>query len=217
MKIGNRTTGEDEESGMARTAEQRISYPFSRPLSVAEIPPEGMKMAIRADQKECAALAEANNLAEVLSLEADFTIEREASERFKVSGTLCAEVRQTCVLSLEEFNARIEAPIEVRFAPPIETPSQVRRERDSRAATRRKGEEEQETHQIVGLDEEAPDPLVGGMIDLGAVAAEFLTLSLDPYPRKPGASFTGLEPRDVNVSISPFAKLGGTLKKGGAG
>ena len=34
-----------------------------------------------------------------------------------------------------------------------------------------------------------PDPIIGGKIDLGALASEFLALGLDPYPRKPGAKF----------------------------
>ncbi len=34
-----------------------------------------------------------------------------------------------------------------------------------------------------------PEPLVGGTIDLGALAIEFLIVGLDPYPRKPGAVF----------------------------
>ena len=34
-----------------------------------------------------------------------------------------------------------------------------------------------------------PEPLIGGVVDLGALATEFLILGLDPYPRKPGAVF----------------------------
>ncbi len=34
-----------------------------------------------------------------------------------------------------------------------------------------------------------PEPIVNGFIDLGQLAAEFLVLGLDPYPRKPGAEF----------------------------
>ena len=37
------------------------------------------------------------------------------------------------------------------------------------------------------LDE--AEPLIGGSVDLGALATEFLILGLDPYPRKPGAVF----------------------------
>ena len=35
-------------------------------------------------------------------------------------------------------------------------------------------------------DEDEPDPIIDGKIDLGALAAEFFALGLDPYPRKPG-------------------------------
>ena len=35
-----------------------------------------------------------------------------------------------------------------------------------------------------------PDEIMDGQIDLGALAAEFLVLGLDPYPRKPGADFS---------------------------
>ena len=34
--------------------------------------------------------------------------------------------------------------------------------------------------------DDSPEPLVGGAVDLGAVATEFLVLGIDPYPRKPG-------------------------------
>ena len=39
------------------------------------------------------------------------------------------------------------------------------------------------------MAEDPPEPIVNGAIDLGALAAEFLMLGLDPYPRKPGAVF----------------------------
>ena len=54
-------------------------------------------------------------------------------------------------------------------------------------------------------DEDEPDPIIDGKIDLGALAAEFFALGLDPYPRKPGATFeesTESEPAD-----SPFSAL----------
>ena len=55
-------------------------------------------------------------------------------------------------------------------------------------------------------DEDEPDPVIDGKIDLGALAAEFFALGLDPYPRKPGVAFdeeeTNPEPTD-----SPFAAL----------
>ena len=43
----------------------------------------------------------------------------------------------------------------------------------------------------ISMDSDPPEPVEDGHIDLGAVAAEFLALGLDPYPRKPGIAFSG--------------------------
>jgi hypothetical protein len=55
------------------------------------------------------------------------------------------------------------------------------------------------------VDPDEPDEIVDGRIDLGALASEFLTLALDPYPRKPGAAFE--PPVDPDDDGSPFSGL----------
>ena len=55
------------------------------------------------------------------------------------------------------------------------------------------------------LDPDEPDEIVDGGIDLGALAAEFLTLALDPYPRKPGSAFA--PPVAPGDDGTPFARL----------
>ena len=45
----------------------------------------------------------------------------------------------------------------------------------------------EETQTFSLADEDEPDPIIDGKIDLGALTAEFFALGLDPYPRKPGA------------------------------
>jgi hypothetical protein len=59
-----------------------------------------------------------------------------------------------------------------------------------------------------------PEVLVGGGIGLGAIATEFLILGLDPYPRKPDATFQGSPVGDD--AAHPFAPLA-ALKKGQGG
>ncbi len=49
-----------------------------------------------------------------------------------------------------------------------------------------------------------PEPLIGGVVDLGALATEFLILGLDPYPRKPGAVFE--PPPDHKPEESPVRR-----------
>jgi hypothetical protein len=47
--------------------------------------------------------------------------------------------------------------------------------------------------------------LADGTADLGTIAAEFLLLGIDPYPRKPGAKFAPLAAE--GVATTPFAAL----------
>ena len=63
----------------------------------------------------------------------------------------------------------------------------------------------------VALEEDdPPEPLEGGKIDMGEAAAEHLALVLDPFPRVPGAVFETAEEgkRDEDEAVSsPFAAL----------
>jgi hypothetical protein len=56
--------------------------------------------------------------------------------------------------------------------------------------------------------------MVDGVVDLGAIATEFLILGIDPYPRKPGAVFE--PPQSGDGEASPFAALA-ALKKNDRG
>jgi hypothetical protein len=65
------------------------------------------------------------------------------------------------------------------------------------------------------LDAREPaDSLSDGTVDLGAVATEFFLLGIDPYPRKPGASFEFASAGDPESH--PFAALS-ALKIGKGG
>jgi uncharacterized metal-binding protein YceD (DUF177 family) len=104
-----------------------------------------------------------------------------------VEGVLRGSVTQTCVVTLEEFDNPVEETISLRFAPP-ET---IDGDPDGLIE--------------VG-DDDPPDPLVNGAVDLAAVVGEFLTLAVDPYPRKPGAVFES--PAEPSAGKeSPFAAL----------
>ena len=104
--------------------------------------------------------------------------------RYNVAGHLHARVTQSCVVSLEPFETIVDAEIDVDFA-----------EAGSPAA---------EAHGA----EDPPDLIADGKIDLGALAAEFLILNLDVYPRKPGVAFDAADVcREPKDEISPFAVL----------
>lgn len=168
--------------------------PLSRRLALSDAPPEGLDVDISATPAECAALASHNALPAVHWLRATLRALRWRGDGLKIDGELRASVRQACVATLEEFDSEIVEPIHMRFAPPPEETPRSRRRHE-------------ETAEIT-LDEDPPDPLIGGAVDLGAVVSEHFTLALDPYPRKPGAHFAEPETGEGAGVVSPFAALG---------
>jgi uncharacterized metal-binding protein YceD (DUF177 family) len=162
--------------------------PFSRPVKVETLPHDGLDQRVEADAAERAELAKRFGLVDLAELVGDFHIERLGREA-RVTGEVDALVTQTCVVTLEPFDERVTEEVDVRFAPPA----------DGRKMPAAKKEE------TVNLDDDEPDPIVDGKIDLGALAAEFLALGLDPYPRKPGVEFEA--PVAEEDDDSPFAPL----------
>lgn len=171
---------------------------FSRPVRVEAIPREGLETRVEADAAERAALADFNGLPAIAAFAATFSLKHGAGGAIILHGALDAEVTQTCVVSLEPFDATISAPIDLRFAPPEEN-------------TPRRGPAGEAEEIDIGAEDEA-DPIIDGVIDLGAVASEFLTLNLDPYPRKSGVVFEPPVSGDDAREASPFSALASRKK-----
>ncbi|MGC2222272.1 MAG: DUF177 domain-containing protein [Methylocella sp.] len=170
---------------------------LTRLLVVKTVPDTGLDIRLCASKTECAALADDCGLVAVETFEAGFHVRKQGPKRYKVSGVLHALVTQTCGVSLEPFETFVSALVEVDFAPshqPLGEPASRKITAGSAA-------------NFAGL-QDPPDPIINGRIDLGALAAEFLALNLDLYPRKPGVTF-----EDTNVGgeasaiDSPFAVL----------
>jgi uncharacterized metal-binding protein YceD (DUF177 family) len=111
-------------------------------------------------------------------------------EGLRVLGHVSARVGQTCVVTLEPIENRVEEDIDLMFTPNGAALAEVRAD-----------------------DEDAPEPLLDGRVDLGALATEFLVLGIDPYPRKQGVTFQAPETGDA--SVHPFAALAALKKERG--
>jgi hypothetical protein len=157
--------------------------PLSRPFSLQHLPAEGLEVSVAATAEERAALARDFKLPAIHALAGRFRLSG-TPKRVHVEGVVSARVAQICVVTLETFDASIEEQVEVDFAAP---------------GTESWGDDPARP----GF--EPPDEITGGHIDLGAIAAEFLTLGLDPYPRKPGADFS--YEGEGSPASSPFAAL----------
>jgi hypothetical protein len=111
-----------------------------------------------------------------------------------------ARVCQTCVVSLEPIESEVAEPVDLKFVPA--------------PAGGGKAAPESERKGPLG-DAEPPEPLVGGKVDLGALATEFLILAIDPYPRKAGAQFA--PPKVEDAGEHAFAALQALKKRLGGG
>jgi hypothetical protein len=134
-----------------------------------EVPEDGRRIELEADEATRDALAHAAGLDALLSLTARFDLARHGAEGVHVVGTVLARVRQICVVTLDPVESDIEEAVDLLFMPAQARP------RDADPAIEAA---------------EGPEPLIGGVVDLGAVATEFLMLGINPYPRKPDAVFT---------------------------
>lgn len=165
---------------------------LSRPIPVATIPAEGLKVDVVATDEERAAIAGAFGLLELRRLSAELTLERGKRDVIGLDGRLTAELTQACVVTLVPVVQAIDEAMQRRFVP----------EDDAARATA----------EIV-VDPEAdepPDTYAGGRIDVGAAIVEELALRIDPYPRAPGAELPEEAAADQpNPEDSPFAALAG--------
>jgi hypothetical protein len=155
-----------------------VTTPLSRPISVADVTPEGIEATVVTTPEEREALAGEFKLPAVHALTGSFRLSG-TRNRVHLSGRIEATITQICVVTLDPFDSNVQEDVEVDFA----------------AAGGASANQ----------DRDPPDEIVDGTIDLGAVTAEFLALGLDPHPRKPGVDFTFDAGNDTPES--PFAAL----------
>ena len=168
--------------------------PWMVPVRVAEIG-RGLKRRLEADAPARARIARALDLQALDRLEAEVSV-APAARGFEARGTLHAQLAQTCGVTLEPLPADLRTDFAVRFVESGEA------------------EPAEPAHEVVVTleDEDPPDLIEGGVVDLGAYVVEHLALALDPFPRKPGAVF---EAPAQAAEASPFAVLAGLKPEAG--
>jgi len=166
--------------------------PWHIPVVVEEVAETGQHFDLVADEIVRAAVAKVAGLRELPRLAARFDLTRRGAGGLHVAGQVSATVGQNCVVTLDPLVNEIEERLDLVFMPPEPGADAVMDDDES--------DKQPRDAKLSG-----PEPLLGGTVDLGALATEFLILGLDPYPRKPGASFE--PPPDPKPEESPFAAL----------
>jgi len=168
---------------------------FSRRVRAADLE-DGRETAVSlaADAAERAALARRFGLTDLVRLQAAVRLLR-TGPLVTATADLEADVVQSCVVTLEPVPAAIRDRATRLYA-------------DPGPADEGEGGEEV----VVQIDEDdPPEPIVDGAIDIGELVAEEMGLRLEPYPRSPGAAFDA--PAGEDALESPFVVLG-RLKDG---
>lgn len=159
---------------------------FSRPVEIRPFLEEGRELTLTASKREAAALAKRFRIPGIESFETYLTSTKQGPGLYTLRGAVSARLTRTCVRTLEPMEERVEDVFEVTFA----EPSMIEAFGEEREA----GPEDIE---VIG---EAP-------VDLGEVAAQYLSLMMNPHPVSPEAPPPLTEPAEAKQERSPFSVL----------
>lgn len=164
---------------------------FSRPVDLARIG-DGARH-LEASEQERAALARRLGIVRIERLVADVVLD-ENNNALGLTGSLSADIVQTCAVAGDELPVHIEEPLNIRFVPAGEY-----------------GADEE-----IELSEDDCDEIEfsGNSVDLGEAVSQSLALAIDPFATGPNADAIRKQAGLLDeYSSGPFAALA-ALKKG---
>jgi uncharacterized metal-binding protein YceD (DUF177 family) len=170
------------------TAEMNSAFEFSRPFDVRQLDHRAVQLV--ADARERQALTLRFGLVRIDRLEAEVVLVRQG-EALTATGTLSADIVQSCAVSAEDLPVALREPLAFRFVP--------------------QGQAHGPDAEIE-LDADALDEIefTGTVVDLGEAVAQSVALAIDPFATGPEAEAarTLLD----EGGASPFAALKGLIK-----
>lgn len=157
--------------------------------AIRDIPGEGLAVERTATPDEADRLARALEIVSVDKLLARYRLVPRPGGRLRLTGTIEAEVTQECVVTLDPVASKVSLPLDVVFTP----------EAESAETTAESALED--------LDKPDEEPIENGVVDVGRIVLEEMMSGLDPYPRRPDASFDWTDASADAVAGKPFAAL----------
>src|SRR5580704_13529539 len=146
-----------------RKADKQAPAPWQIPVAIEDVAETGQHFDLVADNDVRAAVARVVGLRDLPRLQANFDVTRHGADGLHVSGRVSATVGQNCVVTLEPLGNEVEEDIDLLFAPPPPLAAPVARKGGEDAAAEEGSERPQRAWN-------EPEPLVGGVVDLGALA-----------------------------------------------
>lgn len=167
---------------------------FSLVVSLADIGDKAKTFRFKPSDEERAAIAARLDLLSLTRFEGEGRVRPWRKAGLVFEGRFIADLTQACVVTLEPVADHLELDFVVHYLP-----------QDMIDEWEKKQIEDGDI--IIDSENDEPvDPIVNGMIDVGESAVQQLALSINPYPRKPDASF---EPPASAAAAkeNPFAVL----------
>lgn len=167
-----------------------VAIEFSRPFNTEKLHDAARVETITANETERAALAKRLGLIALDKLVATITLERVPNDPrlIDLRGSLQASVVQPCVVTLEPVAENVQDAFDTVFAPEAYVAKWLAEH----------GED----------DYDAPEPLEHhNHIDLGELTAQYLSLALNPYPRKADVALPPELTGEDKAVDNPFAIL----------
>ena len=168
---------------------------FSYPLKVEDMGSGSKKYQLKASSEQLKYVAEVLKLDNILRFESDIEVSfLRKNHKINIKGSLVADVEETSVISLEKFIKTYTPNFEIVFDTELTEKELKEMEFD--------------------FDDDEPDVIKNGQIDLADIAMEQLALVLDDFPRKEGEVFAFESEFDEETTkkTNPFAALA-NLKK----
>jgi len=169
------------------------------PFNVENIPSSGKTVKMVADSQYLKPIAERLEISELKNLEAELRLTlQNGGHILNITGHFKADVVQECVSTLQPVETHLEDDFEAWYADHSKAVS------FNRAKHQMKAMEEGDEVQILE-EKDDPEALIDGQVDLGEVVIQFLSLSVNPYPRAEGVEVEEGEPQPIEIQSSKAA------------
>mgnify|MGYP003391861035 CR=1 FL=1 len=158
-----------------------VTPEWSHPVNVTELETRGKKLHIEADPAQRAALASRLGVVRVEKAQADVELVPQGAS-VHVTGHLTAAVIQNCVVSLQPLNIAIDEEFDGWFADPDKAVSFLK-------ARHEKIHKGGQVEMPILEENEDPEAIIDGHIDIGELATQYFSLAINPYPHAEGVKF----------------------------
>ncbi|MEM8540812.1 MAG: DUF177 domain-containing protein [Pseudomonadota bacterium] len=168
------TSSQNENVGPYSLPEGALSYP----VDVRRLPAKGLTIKLEPDDDIRAKLAAQCDVLSISAFFAQLNVMSWHKDGIRVTGPLNATLVQSCIITLEPVPESISTQIDAVFVPSTSKLAKPKINAETREVI------------VEAEGDDVPELFELPFLDVGAVAAEFFALELNPYPKAPDADET---------------------------